>query len=126
MAEVKAQLNNLRLAPRKVRAVSNLIKGKNVFDALAQLEVMIKRPGLPVSKLLKSAISNAENNYSMVKENLYVKSMTVNQGVTLRRSMPRARGSAFPIKKRTSHITLVLDTKDNVRIKKDKNSNTKY
>jgi|SRR3989338_7034757 len=111
MAEVKAQLNNLRLAPRKVRAVSNLIKGKNVFDALAQLEVMIKRPGLPVSKLLKSAISNAENNYSMVKENLYVKNIKVNEGVKLKRFKPKGFGRVSPLEKKTSRVELTLAEK---------------
>jgi len=103
-----------------------LIQKKSIEEALAILQFSPKDASDAVRKLLNSALANARENTELLKENLYVKSMTVNQGVTLRRSMPRARGSAFPIKKRTSHITLVLDTKDNVRIKKDKNSNTKY
>lgn len=111
MAEVKAQLNNLRLAPRKVRAVSNLIKGKNVFDAFAQLEALVKRSSSPVAKLIKSAIANAENNHNMVKENLYVKSITVDEGVKLKRFKPKGFGRVSPIEKKTSRVNLVLAEK---------------
>jgi len=123
---VSASLNTYRQSPRKVRLIAGLIQKKSIEEALAILQFSPKDASDAVRKLLNSALANARENTELLKENLYVKSMTVNQGVTLRRSMPRARGSAFPIKKRTSHITLVLDTKDNVRIKKDKNSNTKY
>src|SRR3989338_4048869 len=111
MAEVKSQLNNLRLAPRKVRAVSNLIKGKNALDVLSQLEALIRRPSLPVAKLLKSAIANAENNYDMVRENLYVKSINVDEGVKLKRFKPKGFGRVSPIEKKTSRINLVLAEK---------------
>lgn len=107
--EIKAKLNNLRLAPRKVRAVSNLIKGKNVIDALGQLDVMAKRPSLPVLKLLKSAISNAENTYNMVKENLYVKSIRVDEGVKLKRFKAKGFGRVSPLEKKASHISLILE-----------------
>ena len=111
MAETKAQLNGLRIAPRKVRAVVNLIKGKNGLDALAQLEVMVKRPGSPVAKLLKSAMANAENNNNMIKENLYVKSIRVDEGVKLKRFKPKGFGRVSPIEKKTSRIELVLAEK---------------
>lgn len=111
MAQVTAQLNNLRLAPRKVRAVSNLIKGKSISDALNQLEAMTKRPSLPVIKLLKSALSNAENTYDMVKDNLYVKSIIVNEGVKLKRFKPKGFGRVSPIEKKTSHLKLILAEK---------------
>ncbi|MBI4158381.1 MAG: 50S ribosomal protein L22 [Candidatus Yanofskybacteria bacterium] len=111
MAEVKAQLNNLRMAPRKVRAVVNLLKGKNVLDALAQLEALVKRSGLPVAKLLKSTIANAENNNDMVKENLYVKSINVDEGVKLKRFKPKGFGRVSPIEKKTSRIRVVLAEK---------------
>ncbi|OGN02139.1 MAG: 50S ribosomal protein L22 [Candidatus Yanofskybacteria bacterium RIFCSPHIGHO2_01_FULL_43_42] len=111
MAEVKAQLNNLRLAPRKVRAVSNLIKGKNVLDALAQLEALTKRSGSPVAKLIRSAMANAENNNNMVKENLYIKSINVDEGVKLKRFKPKGFGRVSPIEKKTSRIRLVLAEK---------------
>ena len=111
MAEVKAQLNGLRLAPRKVRAVSNLIKGKNVLDALAQLEALVKRSGSPVAKLIRSAMANAENNNNMVKENLYVKSINVDEGVKLKRFKPKGFGRVSPLEKKTSRIRLVLAEK---------------
>lgn len=109
MTQVKAQLNGLRMAPRKVRAVANLIKGKDVVYALNQMEFLIKRPVLPLIKLLNSAIANAENNMSMVKENLYIKEFLVNEGVKLKRFMPKAQGRAGEIQKKTSKVRLVLD-----------------
>jgi len=108
MSEVKAQLNNLRLAPRKVRLVSDLIKGKDFIDALNQLEMMTKRSALPVLKLLRSAMANAENNRHMVKENLYVKNIRVDEGVKLKRFKPKGFGRVSPIEKKTSHIKLIL------------------
>ena len=111
MSEVKAQLNGLRMAPRKVRAVVNLIKGKNVLDALAQLEVLVKRSSSPVVKLIRSAIANAENNNNMVKENLYIKSINVDEGVKLKRFKPKGFGRVSPIEKKTSRIRVVLAEK---------------
>src|SRR3989344_6595091 len=111
MAQVTAKLNNLRLAPRKVRAVSNLVKGKNALDALGQLEAMTKRPSLPVTKLLKSAIANAENTYNMVRDNLYIKSIKVDEGVKLKRFKPKGFGRVSPIEKKTSRISLILTEK---------------
>jgi len=109
MAEVKAQLNNLRLAPRKVRAVAGLIRGKDVNYAISQLEHFIKRSASPVKKLLNSAIANAENNFNMVRDNLYVKSLVVNEGVKLKRFRAKGFGRAEMIQKKTSHIEIVLD-----------------
>ena len=111
MSEVKAQLNGLRIAPRKVRAVVNLIKNKNVLDALAQLEALVKRSGSPVAKLLRSAIANAENNNDMVKENLYVKGINVDEGVKLKRFKPKGFGRVSPLEKKTSRIRVVLAEK---------------
>jgi len=111
LSEVTAQLNNLRMAPRKVRAVVNLIKNKNVLDALAQLEALVKRSGSPVAKLLRSAIANAENNNDMVKENLYVKSINVDEGVKLKRFKPKGFGRVSPLEKKTSRIRVVLAEK---------------
>ncbi len=108
MAEVKAQLNGLRMAPRKVRAVVNLVKGKDVVNALNQMEFLMKRPVLPLIKLINSAIASAENNFSMVKENLYIKEFLVNEGIKLKRYMPRAQGRAGEIQKKTSRVKLVL------------------
>lgn len=109
MAEVKAQLNNLRLAPRKVRTVVGLIKGKKVVDALDQIEYLVKRPAPLIKKLLNSAVANAENNFNMVKDNLYIKSIIVNEGIKLKRFKAKGFGRAALIQKKTSHIKLVLD-----------------
>ncbi len=97
------------MAPRKVRAVTNLVKGKDVVYALNQMEFVIKKPVLPLIKLLNSAISNAENNFSMIKTNLYIKEFLVDEGVKLKRYMPKAQGRAGEIQKKTSKVRLVLD-----------------
>jgi len=99
----------IRITPRKVRIVINLIRGKNVNEALAILKYTPKSASPVVEKLLKSAIANAENNLSMNRDNLYVAEIYADQGPTLKRFMPRAKGSASRILKRTSHITVVLD-----------------
>lgn len=109
MAETRAQLNGARIAPRKARAVANLLKRKGVQDALDQLEHLIKRPSPAFAKLLRSAIANAENNSHMIRENLYIKDFVVNEGIKLKRFMPRAQGRATEIQKKTSRITVVLD-----------------
>lgn len=106
--QVKAQLNNLRLAPRKVRAVAGLIRGKNVNYAVEQLEYYVRRPAPHLLKLIKSAIANAENNLNMVRNNLYIKELIVNEGVKLKRFRAKGFGRAAPIQKKTSHIKLVL------------------
>jgi len=108
MAEAKAQLNGLRIAPRKVRAIVNLIKGKNVTEAANQLEHYVRRSSPALLKLLNSAVANAENTYSMVKDNLYIKDFIVNEGTKLRRFKPKGFGRVSPIQKKTSLIKLVL------------------
>lgn len=123
MAQVTAKLNNLRLAPRKVRAIVNLIKGKNVVDAFNQLEYFVRRPSEPVKKLLNSAIANAENNFNMVKENLYIKSIIVDEGVKLRRMRAKGFGRSAAIQKKTSHISLILDERT-PGLKQEKSSKT--
>lgn len=109
MTEIKAQLNYHRISPRKVRAVAGLISGKKVREALTQLNLVNKRSALPLTKLLKSAVNNAKNNFNIADENkLIVKTIAVNSGMTLKRYMPRARGVSNMIKKRTSHIEIIL------------------
>ena len=112
MTEVKAHVRYLRMSPRKVRLVVDLIRGMSVEPALAQLHFMPKAAATPVRKLLQSAIANAEHNFKLGREGLFVKAAMVNQGPTLKRWRPRAMGSAAPILKRTSHITLVLGTSE--------------
>ena len=107
---VTASLTNYRQSPRKVRLVASLIKGKTVSQALDMLGVTVKRASDPLAKLINSAVANAKDRGISV-EGLYVKECTVNQGVTMNRFMPGARGSAFPIRKKSSHVKLVLDTR---------------
>jgi len=107
--EVKASLKYLRTSPRKVRLVTDLIKGLPVQNAEAQLNHLSKKSSLPVLKLLKSAVANAENNFQLDKSNLYIKIARVDEGPALKRWRARARGSAYTIKKRTSHIFIILD-----------------
>ena len=108
MAKQTAQLNFLHIAPRKVRLVSNTLKGLNVSEAEAQLMLRTNRACKPLLKLLRSAISNAKNK-KMNAESLYVESIFVNEGPMLKRIMPRAMGRATPIHKKMSHITLILE-----------------
>lgn len=97
------------MAPRKVRAVTNLLKGKDVVYALNQMEFFMKRPVLPLTKLLNSAINNAENNFNMVRDNLYIKQFLVDEGIKLKRYRPKAQGRVGEIQKKTSRVKLVLD-----------------
>lgn len=106
--EVKANLRYLRIAPRKVRLVADLIRKKSVQEAEAILKFTTKRAALPLLKLLKQAISNAKNLNLDVK-NLYISKILVNEGPKLKRILPRARGHADEIQKKTSHITLILE-----------------
>lgn len=120
MATITAKLNNYRQSPRKVRLVADLIKNKPVSRALAELDFLAKRASAPIKKLLMSAVANAKSNHSLAAENLKVKDITVDAGAILKRIMPRARGSASGINKRTSHITLVLSELENNQTSKTK------
>lgn len=106
--EAKAVAKYVRIAPRKVRVVMNLIRGKNVADAFAILKFTPKAGADVIEKVLKSAVANAENNFDMNVDKLYVSSAYVDQGPTLKRIHPRSRGQAFSIFKRTSHVTVVV------------------
>ncbi|MCQ4023075.1 MULTISPECIES: 50S ribosomal protein L22 [unclassified Ruminococcus] len=106
--ESKAYLNYVRIAPRKVSVVLDLIRNKPADLAMAILQHTPKAACEPLSKLLKSAMANAENNHNMDVSKLYVASCSVSQGPTLKRIRPRAQGRAYRINKKTSHITLVL------------------
>ncbi len=109
--EVQAKLKYLRISPRKVRLVTDLIKGLDVKEAEHQLKFLPKRAALPVLKLLKSAVSNATNNFNLDAQDLFIYQIRVDQGPTLLRYMPRARGVANEIRKRSSHITIILKDK---------------
>lgn len=107
--EVKATAKTIRHPSRKVRIVLDLIKGKDINEALGILEFTPNHAAKDVQKVLKSAIANATHNHQQDESKLYVKECFANEGVTLKRWMPRAKGRATPIMKRTSHITVVVD-----------------
>mgnify|MGYP001244128426 FL=1 len=109
--EVKASAKHVRIAPRKVRVVVDLIRGKDIDEALAILRNTPKAASPLVEKVLKSAVANAEHNYDLNADNLYVAKAFVDQGPTLKRYRARARGMATRILKKTSHITLMLAEK---------------
>ncbi len=110
--EAKAILRNARIAPRKVEIVLNLIRGKDYETALAILKHTPKAACEYLIKLLNSAAANAENNFSMDKNSLYVSECFVCPGPTIKRYQARAKGSGARILKRTSHVTLVLKEKE--------------
>ena len=107
--EATAVAKYVRVAPRKVRVVMDLIRGKNVAEAFAILKFTPKVGADVIEKVLKSAVANAENNFDMNVDKLYVSSAYVDQGPTLKRIHPRSRGQAFRILKRTSHVTVVVE-----------------
>lgn len=106
--EIRASLRFLHTGPRKVRLITNFVTGMDVLSALQQLYFLQKRAKEPLVKLINSAVANAINNFGLKKENLYIKSFIVNQGPTLKRWKPKAYGRAGKIRKRTSHVELVL------------------
>lgn len=109
MTEVKAYLKYLRISPRKVRLVIGAIKGKMAAEAEELLPFMKQHASRPILKLLKSAMANAENNFKLKAERMYIKDLRADAAPTLKRSMPRAHGRAAPIRKRGSHLTIVLE-----------------
>ena len=110
--EVKATAKTLRIPPRKARLVIDLIRGKDVAEAAAILRFTPNAAAVAIGKTLKSAVANAVNNNDMDEEKLYAKACYANEGITLKRYMPRAKGSASAIHKRTSHITVVVDERE--------------
>lgn len=106
---ITAKLRNLRIAPRKVSLVADLIRGKSAEEAQAILNFTIKKAAVPMLKLLDSALANAKNNLQLDSVNLYISRITVDGGAKLKRWRSRARGTANEIQKKTSHINLVLD-----------------
>jgi large subunit ribosomal protein L22 len=106
--EVKAQAKYIRMSPRKVRLLTNLVRGKTVAAALDQLVFAGKMASLPVRKVIASAVANAKHNFDIAESNLYIKEIRVDQGKTLKRWLPRAHGRATPLNKRTCHINVIL------------------
>lgn len=107
--KVTASLKNLRTSPRKVRLVTDSIVGMDAKAALIQLNHLVKKTSEPVEKLLNSALANAENNFGLDRDNMFVSSVLVGEGPRMKRWLPRAQGRATLILKRTSHIMLELE-----------------
>lgn len=108
---VMAHARNLHIAPRKVRLVTNMVKGMPVETAITQLQFTNKKAAGMVLKLIKSAVANAEHNFSLKPENLVIQTITCDMGPVMKRYFPRARGSAFVIRRKTSHINIILEDK---------------
>ena len=115
--EVSAKARYIRMSPRKVRLVVDVVRGMDLAEAQSQLSFMNKAAALPVLKLINSAAANAEHNFKLKPADLFVKTIKADGGPTLKRFKPRARGRAAPIRKRTTHITVVLDEKEKVEKK---------
>lgn len=118
-----AFLKNYRQTPRKVRDVANAIKGKTVEEAITILTFLPKRAAEPLKRLIQSAVASAK--VMNMTEELIIKDIRVDKGIVMRRSMPRARGSAAPIKKRMSHVRVVLDVRAPKKIEKKSSSKSK-
>ena len=106
---ISAQIKYLRISPRKVRLVADLIRYKTVGEAEAILKFTAKKASRPLLKLLESSVANAKNNFKKDISTLFISSIKVDGGPILKRTMPRSRGTAFAIQKKTSHITIVLE-----------------
>ncbi len=112
--QVIAKLKNLRIAPRKLRLVANLVRSQDALTAKTKLSFLVKKGARPFLKLLESALANARNNFQLDEKDLYLAKVLVDEGRKLKRWRPRARGQAFPIQKKTSHLTIVLESKRGV------------
>ena len=117
VTEVNAKARFIRVAPRKVRLVINQLKGRPVVEALGYLQFVRKAAVRPISKLLDSAVANAEHNFRIDRSDLFIKQFTADDGPTLKRYRPRAHGRSAPIAKKTSHIKVVLGVKPGARLK---------
>ncbi len=115
---ITASLNDYRQSPRKVRLLADMVRGKDVTKALTLLAFATKRAADPMKKLIASAVANASNNFKLDVDQLFIKEIQVNKGVTLKRMMPGAQGRGFPIHKHTSHVTLALDVRAPKKAKK--------
>ena len=119
---IKTEANYIRVSPRKARLVADVVRGKRVEEAKDILRFTVKKSAAFFIKLLNSAEANAKNNFEISPETLYISKITVDEGPKYKRWMPRSRGQAFPIQKKTSHITLFLEPFEGKikKIKKDK------
>jgi large subunit ribosomal protein L22 len=109
--EIKVKLSNLRTAPRKVRQVVDLVRGKKALEAQSILLFTVNKSARSVLKLLNSALASAKHEFHLDEENLFISKITVDEGPKLKRWHPMSRGRAYPIIKRSSHIALILSEK---------------
>jgi len=124
--QVKAKLNNLRIAPRKVRLAADLIRGMNVEAAVFQLKNLNKKSASYLETLIQSAISNAENNFNLKKDKLFIKYITIDEDITYKRWQPRAFGRSNQLRKRGSRVNVILEERDaSKKAKKQENKETK-
>lgn len=122
--EVKASARFIRMSPRKVRLVSDIVRGMQADAAALQLQFINKAAARPILKLLRSAMANAEHNFKLDQRKLFIKTLTVDGGPVLKRSRARAFGRAAPIRKRSCHINIVLEERSAV-LKDDKKNKKK-
>jgi len=118
--KVIARLNDLRISPRKVRLLRKSIEGIDVNETLTNLRNIVKRSSSPLEKLVRSAIANAENNFGLDKNNLYVFEIQIGEGTKMKRWLPRAYGRATPVVKRNSNVVLVLEERVEGKNRKSK------
>jgi len=118
--KVTATLKNLRISPRKVRLVADAVKGMNTDAAIVQIKNIIKRSSEDIEKLVMSAVANAENNFGLDRSNLYICDIQVGEGPRMKRWLPRAHGRATQILKRTSHVYLTLEEREEGKNRKSK------
>ncbi|MDD5382190.1 MAG: 50S ribosomal protein L22 [Candidatus Margulisbacteria bacterium] len=110
--KIIAQAKWVKIAPRKLGRVAEVVRGKLALEALQLLKFMPQKGARILEKVIKSAVANAKNNYKLAEESLIVNQTFVNKGITMKRWQPRARGRIFPIFKRTSHVTVWLGQKE--------------
>jgi len=123
---MKAFLKNYHQSPRKVRLVATLITGKKVNTALTELDFIERRASLPIKQLIMSAVANAENNFNLDRGDLYIKELRVDKGIVMKRMMPGAHGRGYPLKRRTSHVAVLLDIKiEKEKVKKTEKTSPK-
>ena len=108
---MKASIKNYHQAPRKVRLVANLVKGKKIDEALALLDFTIKRASLPLKKLILSAVANAVKNFNENRDELVIKDLTADQGLVMSRFIAGAHGRAYPLNRRTTNVKVTLEAK---------------
>ncbi len=122
---MKATLSNYRQAPRKVRLLANLVRGKTVAAALAELSFTDKRSAEPIMKLISSAAANAEKNFGQSQELLFIKDIRVDKGLIMKRFLPRARGRATPLRHRMSHVNIELGVRIDKEVARPAKTKTK-